>query len=117
MTRIPFSSERLRAILADKRTEIAQAVRDFSDGHSRLRKFLGVDELLSEQRGILHSGGKLSSDERRRGDELMYVLDVLSAYALCDPSKRRSRMEVLAENYHNHPDNAKEILEYFGLEM
>ena len=115
MGRAPVSSERLQAILADKRTEITQAIRDANDAHSRLMRLLMVYEIAAEHDSCARGG--LTPEQQRLGNELEYLLDIFKVYARTNARDRKNQMEVLAESYQRHPDKIVEILKYFGLEL
>ena len=115
---VPAFTRRVLDILKENREEIAQAARTASESRSKLMKLLKVDEFTREV--VPWGGGREGSQIQERMEfELQYLIDLFDAYidGGQDPRERLERMGGFAENYHKHPDEVKEVLDYVGLEI
>ena len=114
----PVSSERLQRILEENKLEIGEVVREANASRSRLMKLLRVNEIIGEIEASYQTAGKLDYGQKT-SEELEYLIGLFDAYIDSgqEPNSRLKRMYLFAENYQKHPDEVKEVLNYFGLEI
>ena len=111
------NSRKLAEILKENKEPIAQAVKDAAQARSKLMNLLKVDEISAEvAASIMYKSG---STEDITSLELQYVIDLFDAYISAgeNPTDRRTRMGLFAENYGKNSDEVKRHLDYFGLNI